>query len=174
MSDPYIGEIRMFGGNFAPFGWLMCNGATLAISNYDTLYSLLGTTYGGDGQTTFAVPNLQSRVPVHQGNGPGGAVRLGQTGGAETVTITSMTMPAHTHQATASTAQASATAPSASVLPGSSALATVLPYGTDNPQTSLSPASTNTAYSSGAHNNIQPYLAINFIIATEGIYPSQS
>jgi microcystin-dependent protein len=174
MSDPYIGEIRMFGGTFAPVGWLMCNGALQPIQNYDVLFSLIGTTYGGDGQSTFAVPNLQSRVPIHQGNGPGGAVQLGQIGGAEQVTITQATMPAHSHPAIASTALANAPTPGANTLPGNTALATITPYGTDNPQTSLGTASTNTAYTSGAHNNIQPYLAVNFIIATEGIYPSQS
>jgi len=120
------------------------------------------------------VPNLQSRVPMHFGAGPGGPMASGQMGGAEQVTISQASMPAHSHAAIASTAQASATAPGAGTLPGSTSLATVLPYGTDNPQTSLNEASTSTAYSSGAHNNIQPYLAVNFIIATEGIFPSQN
>ena len=174
MSDPYIGEIRMFGGNFAPAGWVMCNGSVLPISGYDALFNLISTTYGGDGQSTFAVPNLQSRVPIHWGSGPGGAVVLGQSGGAENVTITKDTMPAHSHPAVASTAQANATAPGANTLPGTSPLVTVSPYGTDNPLTVLDAQSTGGAYSSGPHNNIQPYLAVNFIMATEGIYPSQN
>lgn len=174
MSDPYIGEIRMFGGTFAPVGWLMCNGSLQAIQNYDVLYSLIGTTYGGDGNSTFGLPNLQSRVPVHFGTGPNGAVAIGQAAGAETVTITTNTMPAHTHVAVATNSAASAAAPSSNMLLADSPLAAILPYGTDAPQTSLSPSSTNTAYTSGPHNNLQPYLAINFIIATEGIYPSQN
>ena len=174
MSDPYVGEIRMFGGNFAPVGWLMCDGSLQAIQNYEVLYTLIGTIYGGDGQSTFGLPNLQSRVPMHYGNGPSGAVAIGQVGGAETVTITTSTMPAHTHVAVASNAAATATAPSSSMLLGNSSLATVTPYGPDAPQPSLSPSSTNTAYTSGPHNNIQPYLAINFIIAFDGIFPSQN
>ena len=174
MSDPYIGEIRMFGGGFAPAGWLMCDGSLQSIQNNEVLFTLLGTTYGGDGQSTFGMPNLRSRVPMHFGVGPGGPVELGQMGGAEQVTISQATMPAHSHAAIASTAQASATAPGGNALPGSSTLATVLPYGTDNPQTSLNTASTNAAYTSSAHNNIQPYLAVNFIIATQGIFPPRN
>jgi microcystin-dependent protein len=174
MAQPYIGEIRMFGGNFPPTGWLFCDGSLLAISQYDVLFNLLGTTYGGDGASTFGLPNLLGRVPMHFGNGPGGGVVLGQTAGVEQVTITTATMPGHSHPAVASSAQASATAPSAGVLPGTTALSTVTPYGTDNPQTTLSTASTNPAYSNGPHSNIQPYLAVNFIISTEGIYPSQN
>ncbi len=174
MSEAYIGEIRMFGGGFAPAGWLMCDGSLQSIANYDVLYMLLGTTYGGDGQSTFGLPNLQSRVPMHFGASPGGAVVMGQMAGAEQVTITQATMPAHSHAAIASTAQASAAVPSGGALPGSTSLSTVLPYGTDNPQTSLNAACTDTAYSSGPHNNIQPYLAMNFIIATQGIFPSQT
>ena len=174
MSDPYIGEIRMFGGTFAPVGWLMCDGSLQAIQNYDVLYSLIGTTYGGDGNSTFGLPNLQSRVPVHFGTGPNGTVAIGQAAGAETVTITTNTMPAHTHVAVATNSAATAAAPSSNMLLANSSLATILPYGNDAPQTSLSPSSTSPAYTNGPHNNLQPYLAINFIIAFDGIYPSQN
>src|SRR3954453_9073090 len=111
MSDPFIGEIRMFGGNFAPVGWLLCQGQTLPIALYDTLFNLIGTTYGGDGQETFQLPNLQSRLPVHQGSG----YVLGQTGGAETVTLTPQQMPLHSHAATAATSGAGAAGPAGNV-----------------------------------------------------------
>src|SRR3954466_6035981 len=100
MSDPYIGEIRMFGGNFAPVGWLLCQGQLLPISQYDALFNLIGTTYGGDGQTTFALPNLASRMPMHQGSG----FVLGQMAGVETVTLNRNQMPVHTHQPVAAQA----------------------------------------------------------------------
>src|SRR3954470_20702798 len=111
MSDPFIGEIRMFGGNFAPVGWLLCQGQTLPIALYDTLFNLIGTTYGGDGQETFQLPNLQSRLPVHQGSG----YVLGQTGGAEAVTLAPQQMPVHSHQATAATSGAGAAGPTGNV-----------------------------------------------------------
>src|ERR1700712_2950442 len=110
LSDPYIGEIRMFGGNFAPNGWLFCQGQLLSISDYDTLFNLLGTTYGGDGQQTFGLPNLQSRLPLHQGPG----YPLAALGGAESVTLTTNQLPIHTHQANAASASAG-NSPSASV-----------------------------------------------------------
>jgi len=97
MSDPYVGEIRMFGGNFAPAGWSFCDGSSLSISENEVLYQLIGTTYGGDGQSTFNVPDLRGRVPVHQGTGAGGNYQTGQTGGAEQVTLTSQQLPVHNH-----------------------------------------------------------------------------
>src|SRR5690348_4842575 len=111
MSQPFIGEIRMFGGNFAPVGWSFCNGAIIPIDQNDALFNLIGTTYGGDGQTTFALPNLQSRVPIHVG--PGFA--LGQSGGAETVTLSTAQIPAHSHTISGSTANGSSTNPSGQV-----------------------------------------------------------
>src|SRR5438105_10732712 len=117
MSSPFVGEIRMFGGNFAPAGWAFCDGALIPISENDTLFNLIGTTYGGDGQETFALPNLQSRVPVHVG--PGFA--LGQSGGTESVTLTAGQIPAHTHPGGVSSAAATASSPAGNVFaPGTS------------------------------------------------------
>lgn len=166
MGTPFVGEIRMFAGNFAPQGWLFCQGQLLAISENETLFNLIGTTYGGDGQETFALPNLQSRVPVHVGPGFAQA----QTGGAETVTLTTSQIPAHSHvpQAAASGSQNS---PVGGV------------WGTDNvtPLYAPGPASVamNTAAISGAgqnqpHDNMLPFLVVNFIISLFGIFPSQS
>ncbi|MEO6700259.1 MAG: tail fiber protein [Jatrophihabitantaceae bacterium] len=164
MSDPYIGEIRMFGGNFAPNGWLFCQGQLLAISDYDTLFNLIGTTYGGDGQSTFALPNLASRVPIHQGAG----YPLAATGGAESVTLTVNQLPVHNHPAMANSATGTATSPSSAVW----ATSTIPQYTNPAPNTTMRALS-----SSGGnqpHDNMPPYLAINFIISLFGIYPSPS
>src|SRR6201999_4560318 len=115
MSSPYIGEIRMFGGNFAPAGWAFCNGALLPISENDVLFNLIGTTYGGDGQNTFALPDLQSRVPVHQGTLAGQTYTLGQTGGSESVTLTTSQIPSHSHVPQANNAAGTSTSPQNSV-----------------------------------------------------------
>src|ERR1700757_4679881 len=112
MSSPFIGEIRMFGGNFAPVGWSFCNGAIIPIDQNDALFNLIGTTYGGDGQTTFALPNLQSRVPIHVGSG----FALGQSGGTETVTLTTQQIPAHTHVMQCNSADGTASTPQSNVL----------------------------------------------------------
>ena len=162
MSDPYIGEIRMFGGNFAPVGWLLCQGQLLPISQYDVLFNLIGTTYGGDGQETFALPNLQSRMPVHAGSG----FVLGQTGGAETVTLTRDQLPAHTHQAVAA---AVATSPSPNNMFWASYANSE--YSDQPPATPMAGGALSSSGGSQPHENMSPYLAINFIIATEGIYP---
>jgi microcystin-dependent protein len=169
MAQPYVGEIRMFAGNFPPQGWLFCDGSLQAISEYDTLFTLIGTTYGGDGQSTFALPDLRGRMPVHQGNG----MAVGQSAGVETVTLTVQQMPLHTHAMLASTGQATDVAP-ANLIPASPPLATVLPYGTDNP---LGPIAANSVTPVGAsqpHDNMHPFLGINFIISLFGLYPSQS
>ena len=165
MSTPYIGEIRMFGGNFAPVGWLFCQGQLLPIYQYDTLFNLIGTTYGGDGQSTFALPNLASRLPMHQGSG----FVLGQMAGVETVTLNRNQLPVHTHQPVgAAVAQGQS--------PGNSYWAsnTNLPYSVATPAAAMAPNALSPAGGNQPHENMSPYLAINFIIATEGIYPSPS
>ena len=165
MSDPYIGEIRMFGGNFAPLGWLFCQGQLLPISQYDALFNLIGTTYGGDGQNTFALPDLQSRMPVHQGSG----YTLGQAGGVETVTLNGNQNPAHSHQP-----MAAAVATSQS--PGSNFWASYAnnSYSSQPPAAPMAANALNLAGGNQPHENMSPYQVINFIVATEGIYPSPS
>src|ERR1700704_2486666 len=139
MAQPYVGEIRMFAGNFAPAGWMFCEGQLLPISDFDTLFNLIGTTYGGDGQTTFALPDLRGRLPIHSGNG----FTLAETGGAESITLTVPQIPAHSHLAMASNNTATASAPQNNVL---SALtgATISGYGSDNPRTPMNPLSVST------------------------------
>ena len=170
MASPYVGEIRMFGGNFAPAGWAFCNGQSLPISENEVLFQLIGTTYGGDGQQTFALPNLQSRLPVHMGNG----FVIGQAAGVEQVTLTTSQTPAHNHALLATSNAASGTAPSSSVLPGRTTIATVTPYGSDAPFTPISPAAISVVGGSQPHSNMQPFLCINFIISQFGVFPSQN
>ena len=172
MTTPYIGEIRMFGGTFAPLGWLDCDGSLLAISNYATLYTLIGTTYGGDGQINFALPNLQSRVPVHQGTLAGGQTYpIGSTAGVEAVTLTSQQVPVHTHAIMATTSGQQAS-PAANAVPASASPSQYNVYGPKASPTTLMP-SVGSAGGSGPHVNIQPYMTVRFIIATEGVYPTQ-
>jgi microcystin-dependent protein len=162
----------MFAGNFAPVGWLFCQGQLLPISQYDVLFNLIGTTYGGDGQNTFALPNLASRVPVHQGTGGGGSYVLGQSGGEEAVTVTTSQMPTHSHPLIASTNNASTANAAGNVL---AQTPSYTPYITGfTPNAALNPAAVGSAGGSQPHDNMLPYLVINFIIATEGIYPSPS
>src|SRR5436853_7303804 len=134
MSQPYVGEVRMFAGNFAPAGWMFCEGQLLPISEYETLFNLIGTTYGGDGQSTFALPDLRGRVPMHFGSG----FTLAETGGVETVTLTVSQIPAHSHPFLGSNNPATGTPPAAQVV-GKSVLSTILPYGTDAPGSPISP-----------------------------------
>jgi microcystin-dependent protein len=170
MADPYIGEIRLFGGNFAPNGWASCDGQLLQISEYDTLFNLIGTTYGGDGQETFALPNLNGRVPVHFGTGPGGVTRqIAEVGGSATVTITQQTTPIHTHPIVATTAGGTQNAPAGNVLAQSP---TVKPYLEDATTVALSPSAVTLTGGSQPHDNMQPYLAVTYIISLFGIYPS--
>src|SRR4051812_31398849 len=138
MGQPYVGEIRMFGGNFAPAGWMFCEGQTLPIAENDVLFQLIGTIYGGDGQETFALPNLASRVPIHMGNGPGGtSYQIGETGGTESETLTVQQIPAHTHPLVASTSQATDTLPAGNVL-AQSVIADM--YIQDSPDGALAPS----------------------------------
>lgn len=165
MSDPYVGEIRMFGGNFAPNGWQFCQGQLMSISDYDTLFNLIGTTYGGDGQNTFGLPNLASRIPLHQSSG----YPLGATGGAESVTLLTQQLPSHSHPALANST-GTTNSPTNAVW----ASGTTTEYSTAAPTATMSPAALSVAGGGQPHDNMPPYLAINFIISMYGIYPSQS
>ncbi len=167
MAQPYVGEIRMFAGNFAPIGWLFCDGQLLSIADNDTLFQLIGTTYGGDGQTTFALPDLRGRVPIHQGSG----FLMGESGGVEQVTLTASQIPAHSHPALASSNPGTGTSPSGNVF-ASLAGATNSAYGTDAPHVLLSPDSATASGGSQPHSNLQPYLCVNFIISMFGIFPT--
>jgi microcystin-dependent protein len=167
MAQPYVGEIRMFGGNFAPAGWMFCEGQLLPISGNETLFQLIGTTYGGDGQNTFGLPDLRGRVPLHFGNG----FTLAETGGVETVTLTVNQIPAHNHAFLASAAPASTKSAAGSV-PATGAAATITAYGTDAPTTPLHASALTAAGGSQPHNNFQPYLCVDFIISLFGIFPS--
>ena len=165
MAQPYVGEIRMFAGNFAPEGWLFCDGALLPISENETLFQLIGTTYGGDGESTFQLPNLQSRVPIHQGNG----FLLAETGGVEEVTLTTQQIPIHTHPMVASTSGGSVNSP-ANTVPAASV--SIDMYRETVPSVQLAANAVNPAGGSQPHTNLQPYLCINFIISLFGIFPS--
>jgi microcystin-dependent protein len=165
MSTPYVGEIRMFGGNFAPQGWMLCQGQLLPISSYETLYNLIGTTYGGDGQNTFALPNLASRIPVHQGAG----YVIGAVGGQETVTLQTSQLPVHNHVPRANTA-ANQTGPGNNIWAGSSL--NQFSAGTANLQ--MANTAIGMTGNTLPHDNMLPFLAINFIISLYGVYPSPS
>ena len=168
MAQPYVGEIRIFAGNFAPLGWMFCEGQLLPISEYDTLFNLIGTTYGGDGQETFALPDMRGRLPLHQGNG----FVHGETGGVEQVTLTPAQIPAHSHPFLGTSNAASTTAPSSSVTLARSSLATITPYGSDAPLTPLSPSAVSSVGGAQPHTNMQPYLCVVFIISMYGIFPT--
>jgi microcystin-dependent protein len=167
MAQPYVGEIRIFAGNFAPAGWMFCEGQLLAISENSTLFQLIGTTYGGDGQSTFALPDLRGRLPMHQGNG----FTLAETGGAEQITLTVSQIPAHSHPMLASSATASQTTPSTTVLATPTVPDVYRAFA--NPA-ALAPQSISATGGSQPHTNFQPYLCVNFIISLFGIFPSQT
>jgi microcystin-dependent protein len=172
MAQPYVGEIRMFAGNFNPVGWEFCDGQLLPISENETLFQLIGTTYGGDGQSTFALPNLQSRVPMHQGTGPDGVTyQLAEAAGVESVTLTTQQIPNHTHALLGSQDIADATGPANAVFGTSSQVDYVTVAETNTP---LSPQIILPQGGSQPHENMQPYLVINFIISLFGIFPSQT
>lgn len=177
MAEPYIGEIRMFAGNYAPVGWLLCQGQIVSIADNEALFSLLDTTYGGNGQTTFGLPNLQGKLPVGQGQGPGLTNRLiGQQIGVDNVTLTTNQIPGHNHAINATSADASTVTPGPGVL-----LATVpdaqgfYDAGTANPPTkaAMAPQTIGQTGGSQAHPNQMPTTSINYIIATAGLYPSR-
>jgi len=167
MAQPYVGEIRMFAGNFAPAGWMFCEGQLLPISENETLFQLIGTTYGGDGQSTFALPDLRGRVPLHQGNG----FILAETGGAEEITLTVQQIPAHSHPLLGSSANVTTASPTGMV-GARVTVAAVFPYGNDNPAQPISPLAVGSVGGSQPHTNFQPYLCIDFIISLFGIFPS--
>ena len=167
MAAPYIGEIRMFAGNFAPAGWALCEGQLLPISDNDTLFNLIGTTYGGDGQSTFGLPDLRGRVPVHMGNG----FALAETGGVETVALTVAQIPAHSH-ALINSLDAGSQPVATGFMPAASNLVKV--FTVLSASDSLSPQALTATGGSQAHANLQPYLCIDFIISLFGIYPSST
>ena len=171
MSEPFVGEIRMFAGNFAPRGWALCDGQLLAVSQNDALFSLLGTIYGGDGRTTFGLPDLRGRIPVHAGQGPGlSERRLGAKGGAEQVTVTVNQLPSHTHPAQASDDLGTTPNP-AGAAPAKST--TVDAYAASAPTVDMSTQAVTSVGGSQSHTNLQPFLCVHFIIALVGIYPSR-
>ncbi|GAA3452175.1 phage tail protein [Dactylosporangium matsuzakiense] len=172
MSNPYVGEIRMFAGTFAPAGWVDCNGQLLPISDNEALFSLLGTVYGGDGQSTFGVPDLRGRTPMHMGAGPGLSARtIGESGGAETVTLTVSALPAHGHQPAAATASGTADSPAG----GYWATMPDTPYAAAPVSRVPMHGSALTPAGAGQpHENRPPYQTIRFILSLNGIFPSPS
>lgn len=167
MSLPFVGEIRMFAGNFPPAGWMFCDGSVLPISENETLFNLIGTTYGGDGQSTFALPDLRSRVPIHQGSG----YVLAQNGGVEQVTLTTAQIPIHAHQQVASLSTATpAAGPSGSLV----ATSTVTQFYGSAPSTPMATSALQPAGQGQPHDNMAPFLTVSFIISLFGIFPSQN
>jgi len=169
MAQPYVGEIRIFAGNFAPAGWMFCEGQLLPISENQTLFQLIGTTYGGDGQSTFALPDLRGRIPIHWGNG----FILAETGGVEEVTLTVQQIPGHSHPILGSATNATTTSPTNNVA-ATMPEVTTFAYGTDNPPTTLNLQAISPTGGSQPHTNFQPYLCMNYILSLFGIFPSQT
>ncbi len=167
MAQPYVGEIRMFAGNFAPAGWMFCEGQLLPIAENETLFNLIGTTYGGDGQSTFALPDLRGRIPIHQGNG----FILAETGGAEEITLTVAQIPAHSHALLGTPVNGSQASPAGGVLATSTV---ITPYAPETANAAMAPTAIAPVGGSQPHTNFQPYLCINFIISLFGIFPSPS
>jgi microcystin-dependent protein len=165
MAQPYVGEIRMFGGNFAPAGWMFCEGQLLPISENETLFQLIGTTYGGDGESTFALPDLRGRLPMHQGN----SFLLAETGGAEEITLSVQQIPAHTHPLVGSAINGADTTPSNALLANSTV---ITPYAPETANQAMAPNSIGPVGGSQPHTNFQPYLCVDFIISLFGIFPS--
>jgi len=171
MSEPFVGEIRMFAGNFAPQGWAFCDGQLLAVSQNDALFSLLGTIYGGDGRTTFGLPDLRGRIPIHAGSGPGlSQRRLGAKAGAEKVTLTVNQLPSHTHREQATASNATGRNPVGNAL-GNAGFADV--YTDDLGEVDMAANAITNTGGSQSHTNLMPFLCVNFIIALFGIYPSR-
>ena len=173
MSSPYVGEIRMFAGNFAPVGWALCQGQVLSISENDILFNLIGTTYGGDGQTTFALPDLRGRFPMHMGQGPGTSNRTqGQTGGVETVTLSLNQIPAHSHVPQAVSRDGNQRSPTNNSWAASQTGDFV--YSSSAPTVQMNAGAIGAAGGSQPHDNMAPYVAVNFIISLYGVYPTQA
>jgi microcystin-dependent protein len=170
MSQPFVGEIRLFGGNFAPSGWMFCNGQLLSIAQYEVLFVLIGTTYGGDGVQTFALPNLQSRLPIHMGTGGGGTYVQGQTGGVENVVLNASQIPSHTHTVTASSDSSNSSSPSGNYLAAGPDI-----YEQNKAGDALMAAtSISNAGGNQPHDNLQPFLCVSYIISLFGIFPSRN
>jgi microcystin-dependent protein len=167
VAQPYVGEIRMFGGNFAPAGWMFCEGQLLPISENETLFNLIGTTYGGDGQSTFALPDLRGRLPVHMGNG----FTLAETGGVETVTLTVSQIPAHSHAFIGTTSTAIDANPGGNIVAQAQ---TFFPYLNVPPTVAMAPQAVTSVGGNQPHSNFQPYLCVDFIISLFGVFPSQT
>lgn len=175
MTDPFLAEIRIFAGSYAPSGWALCNGQLMSISQNTALFSLLGTTYGGDGRVTFGLPDLTGSAPMQQGQGPGLSQRyLGEIGGEPTVTLLSTEMPAHTHLANANTGSGGTTSP-ANAIWAEAAIGrqTDNIYATTAPNVMMNPMTTQVTGGSQPHNNMPPYLCLNYIIALSGIFPQR-
>ncbi len=170
MATPYVGEIKMFGGNFAPAGWALCNGALMPISGNETLFQLIGTTYGGDGQSTFALPDIQGRFPVHQGTLQGTPFQIGEKAGSESVTLTLQQTPAHNHIPAGNNAGGS-DSPATNVWGRST---TGKPYAiAAGPTVQFNPQTVGIQGGSQPHDNMQPFLCVNFIISLFGVFPTQ-
>jgi microcystin-dependent protein len=176
MASPFIGEIRLFGGNFAPLDWALCQGQIMSIAENSALFALVGTTYGGDGQQTFALPNLQGRVPVHQGTNPSTGTNfvIGQPAGTETVTLTVAQIPIHNHLVAANAGGANASSPSGQMIASGSSGPTWFAAAPASPQQFLAGNALATEGGNQPHDNMLPYLVVNFIIALVGIFPSQN
>lgn len=173
MSEPFIGEIIMFAGNFAPTGWEMCNGQLLQINQYAALYSILGVTFGGDGRTTFALPDLRGRVPIHQGQGPSLSLyTLGEHGGQEGAVLTYSQMPVHTHLLTADGNGSGKNTPIGNFLGTVGATATVKAYSSGPASGNMAATAIAAAGGSAPVSSLQPFLAVNFIIAINGMFPT--
>lgn len=171
MAQPYVGEIRMFAGNFAPIGWMFCDGQSLPISEYETLFQLIGTSYGGDGQSSFGLPDLRGRVPMHMGAANGGtSFILAEAGGVETVTLTAQAMPVHSHVLAASDNPASAAYGAGTGVPGNTGGTSL--YGLVGAHQPMRADAIDSRGGSAAHENMAPYLAVSFIISLFGIFPS--
>lgn len=174
MSEPFLAEVRLFGFNFAPRGWALCDGQILPINQNQSLYSLLGTTYGGDGRTTFALPDLRGRVPIHVGRSNGGGLhQLGEKSGEETHTLSAAEMPQHTHNAHASTTDGDTPLPEGTVL-ASTPAQIYRPFSGGTSDTTLHPGTVANVGGGQAHDNLQPFLAVNFAIALQGLFPSRN
>jgi microcystin-dependent protein len=165
MSQPFVGEIRMFAGNFAPAGWMFCEGQLLPISENETLFQLIGTTYGGDGESTFALPDLRGRLPIHQGNG----FIIAETGGAEEITLTVAQIAAHSHPLLGFPGNGAQAAPNSAVLASSTI---VRPYANESATSGMAATAIGSIGGSQPHTNFEPYLCVNFIISLFGIFPS--
>lgn len=173
MAQPYVGEIRMFAGNFAPNGWMFCNGQLLPISENETLFQLIGTTYGGDGESTFALPNLQSRIPIHMGTNAGITYQIGEMAGTESVTLTVQQIPIHNHPHMCSNGEGAAVvADPTNAVASKADLSQYSTAGSDGTQMGSPAMQTDITGGSQPHENCQPFLCINYIISLFGLFPS--